>query len=90
MNINEENVSEKSQIKALILCLLLGRNGPHRFYVGKYISGFLLFIVSGTSIILKIFGAGYALQLNKIVCILFNCMRNVQFNIGFMQNNFFS
>ena len=39
----EETFSEKSRLLALLLCLFLGVFGAHRFYVGKYGTGVLMF-----------------------------------------------
>ena len=41
------STSNKSKGTALILCLLGGIMGLHRFYVGKIGSGFLYFITGG-------------------------------------------
>ena len=42
-----ENVSEKSFVATLILCLLLGGLGVHRFYVGKVGTGILMLLTLG-------------------------------------------
>ena len=42
-----ENVSEKSFVATLILCLLLGGFGVHRFYVGKVGTGVLMLLTLG-------------------------------------------
>ena len=39
--------SEKRALPTGLLCLLLGVFGAHRFYVGKYITGFLQLITLG-------------------------------------------
>lgn len=70
MNIDENNISNKSQIVTLILCLLLGQIGAHRFYVGKYFTGVLFLIVGGTSLILDILGVGYAFVASIIYLII--------------------
>ncbi len=38
-DLNDNQYSTKSHFLAGLLCLLIGRTGAHRFYVGKYISG---------------------------------------------------
>lgn len=60
MNFDEQNISNKSQIVTLFLCLLFGRIGAHRFYVGKYLSGLIFLLIGGTSIVLDLFGFGYS------------------------------
>jgi TM2 domain-containing membrane protein YozV len=60
MHINDEDMSQKNQIVALMLCVLFGNLGIHRFYVGKYITGAILLVVGGTSIVAKVLGFGYA------------------------------
>lgn len=44
---NKDNISNKDQGTALSLCLLLGIFGVHRFYVGKWFTGFLWFFTGG-------------------------------------------
>ncbi len=41
------DVSEKKRLPALILCLLLGPLGIHRFYVGKIGTGILWLVTLG-------------------------------------------
>ena len=38
-----EELSEKSRLIALLLCMLFGVFGAHRFYAGKYGTGVLMF-----------------------------------------------
>jgi putative nucleotidyltransferase with HDIG domain len=45
--ITEDGLSEKDKIATLLLCLLLGMFGAHRFYVGKIITGFFMMITLG-------------------------------------------
>ncbi len=42
-----ENISTKSRLVALILCLAFGALGFHRFYVGKVGTGLLMLITLG-------------------------------------------
>lgn len=39
--------SDKRALTTGLLCLLLGVFGAHRFYVGKYVTGFLMLITLG-------------------------------------------
>ena len=41
------NTSHKSRKTALLLCIFLGWCGAHRFYVGKYKSGYLYILTIG-------------------------------------------
>ncbi len=45
--IMENQNSEKSFVAVLILCLLLGGLGVHRFYVGKVGTGILMLLTLG-------------------------------------------
>lgn len=60
MHIDDSEISSKNQMVALILCVLFGNLGIHRFYVGKYITGAILLVVGSTSIVAKVLGFGYA------------------------------
>ena len=42
-----ENISPKSRIVALLLCLIVGAFGIHRFYVGKIWTGILMILTFG-------------------------------------------
>lgn len=57
---DEENISNKSQLIAGLLCFFLGYLGIHRFYVGKYITGFIYLLIGLTPIIFYIFPFQYA------------------------------
>lgn len=43
----ETNVSSKSRGAALALCVCIGFTGAHRFYTGKYFTGFLQMVTLG-------------------------------------------
>ena len=43
----EEQKSPKGFVPALILCILLGGFGVHRFYVGKVVTGILMILTFG-------------------------------------------
>jgi hypothetical protein len=51
-----EDVSERSRLIALLLCLFLGYFGVHRFYVGKFGTGVLWLLTGG------LFGIGYVVD----------------------------
>jgi TM2 domain-containing membrane protein YozV len=70
MDLDNENISKKSPLITLILCLIFGSVGAHRFYVSKYITGIIYFIIGSTSIILDLFGYGYAFILKIIYMLL--------------------
>ena len=54
--------SGKSRLVALLLCLLLGVIGAHRFYAGKVGTGILYIFTGG------LFGIGYLVDLIRIIC----------------------
>jgi len=41
MNMKIDQKSEKDFARTLVLCLILGWLGAHRFYVGKFLTGLL-------------------------------------------------
>ena len=67
---DEDSISSKSQFTALVLFLLLGSFGAHRFYVRKYITGVFYCILGSTSIIFELFGYEYTL-IAKCIFMLF-------------------
>lgn len=54
--------SDKSRLISLLLCVLLGGLGIHRFYVGKVGTGILYLFTAG------LFGIGYIVDLILIIC----------------------
>lgn len=52
-----EEVSDRSRLIALLLCIFLGYLGLHRFYVGKIFTGIVWLLTGG------IFGVGYVIDL---------------------------
>lgn len=52
-----EEVSDRSRLIALLLCVFLGYLGIHRFYVGKIFTGIVWLLTGG------IFGVGYVIDL---------------------------
>lgn len=59
------NVSNKSWIVTLLLCIFLGYLGGHRFYVGKIGTGILWMLTVG------LFGIGYIVDLLLIASFKF-------------------
>ncbi len=53
-------ISPKSKIATLILCILLGELGIHRFYVGKVGTGLIWFLTGGLFLI------GWILDIIKV------------------------
>lgn len=53
-------VSDKKKMIALILCILLGTIGVHRFYVGKIGTGIVWLLTAG------VFGIGWLIDVIKI------------------------
>lgn len=56
------NVSDKSRLIALLLCIFVGGIGIHRFYVGKIGTGILWLFTGGC------FGIGCLVDLIMIIC----------------------
>ncbi len=44
---NESDISPKSRLVALLLCIIFGALGFHRFYVGKVGTGLLMLLTLG-------------------------------------------
>lgn len=59
---NQQIVSQKSKITALLLCLFFGGLGVHRFYVGKIGTGFIWLCTLGC------FSFGCIVDLIMIIC----------------------
>jgi len=58
----DNNISERSWIAALLLCLLFGVFGAHRFYVGKIGTAILMLLTLGG------FGIWTVVDLIIIIC----------------------
>ncbi len=66
------NVSNKNWLVTLVLCILLGYVGAHRFYVGKIGSGILWLLTVG------LFGVGYIIDLILIATFNFKDSEGVK------------
>jgi len=69
MYLDNDDISKKSPTITLLLCLVFGPLGAHRFYAGKYITGLIYFIIGGTTTVLRFFGIGWAF-IAVIACML--------------------
>ncbi len=57
---DEPDASPRSRLVALVLCVLLGYFGVHRFYVGKFMTGVIWLLTGG------LFGIGYIVDIVMI------------------------
>lgn len=57
-----DDVSRKSRLVALLLCIFLGGIGVHRFYIGKIGMGILYLFTAG------LFGIGWLIDIIMIAC----------------------
>ena len=57
-----EEVSGKSRLVTLLLCIFLGGLGVHRFYVGKIGTGIIWLLTAGC------FGIGWIIDIIMIAC----------------------
>lgn len=53
----KEDISKRDDFTAMMLALFLGRFGAHRFYVGKYGTGALFFLICNADIVAYILQA---------------------------------
>ena len=63
-----DEFSKKNINVAGMLCLCFGTIGVHRFYLGKYFTGTLMFLLNFSILLLKYIGLGYTFWL---YCILY-------------------
>lgn len=61
INFASDNISSRSRMVAMILCLLFGLAGIHRFYAGKIFTGLMLLLASIT---------GFGLILSSVVVLI--------------------
>ena len=54
----QANMSPRSKLACLLLCLFLGWIGAHRFYVGKIGTGILMLLTTGGGIVCSIWPIG--------------------------------
>ena len=68
--------SEKNKTVTLILCIILGQLGAHRFYVGKIGTGFLWLFTLG------LFGVGWLVDFLLIITDKFKDRHGYIVNLG--------
>ena len=73
MHVEKDDVSDKNAAVAAILCLLFGSLGLHRFYVGKYITGFIYLIFGASLISVQILSRFFSFRgfLISVIILLF-------------------
>ena len=62
--IESDSISKKSSLLTTLLLLTLGSAGIHRIYVGRYISGIIIFVIKSTYFVINYLGYKWNIVLN--------------------------
>ncbi|MBF0569309.1 MAG: TM2 domain-containing protein [Candidatus Omnitrophica bacterium] len=57
-NMEQVNISPRSKLICLLLCLFVGWFGAHRFYTGKIGTGILMLLTTGGAIVATVWPLG--------------------------------